>query len=151
MGAAADFASGTFSILSGLQQKEEMKAQAMAAEYNAGIERIRGLQGQAQVRQDLNETIAAINTLQAARGVDIDSASARMVRDRRREKSYENENNVVLGSKLSELDLNEQARGLRRGAPWAAAGGFIQGLSDFDKGAQRIAQFFANSGGGGGG
>ena len=139
MGAVADAASGVFSIMSGLQQKEEMKAQAMAAEYNAQIERIRGIQGAADVREDLNETIAAINTLQAARGGDMDSASARLIRKSRRDKSSENENSAKLGSKLKELDLNEQASGLRRGAPWAAAGGFVQGLSDFAKAGEKMA------------
>jgi len=150
MGAVADVAAGGFSILSGLQRKEDMKGQAMAAEYNAQIERIRGIQGAADVRADLNETIAAINTLQAARGGDMDSASARLIRKSRRDTASENENSVRLGSKLKELDLNEQASGLRRGAPWASAGGFIQGLSDFTKAGEKIAGAFTGSGGGGG-
>lgn len=145
MAVVGDVVSGAFSILSGLQRKEEMKAQAMAAEYNAGIERIRGMQGAADVRADLNETIAAINTLQAARGGDMDSATSRLIRQDRRRTARDTENSVKLGSKLNELNLKEQARGLRRGAPWAAAQGFVQGVSDFTQAAERA--FGGGSGG----
>lgn len=131
MSAVANGARGVFSIFSGLQEKENLKAQAMAAEYQAQIDNLRGVQASANQREQLNRVLGSIAALRAARGLGADSPTAAAIRKDQRRRSADAEANAVLGHRLSGMANRERARGLRRAAPWAAMNGFIQGLDAF--------------------
>lgn len=142
MGAAADFAQGTFSILSGLNEKERLKEQAYAAEYEAQIHRLRGKQEGAARREELNSTLSAISVLRSQRGLSSDSPTAMAIRRDQRRQSRDAENAAVLGHKLDETASRNRASSLRRAAPWAAAGGFARSLSSFADGANKFSSMF---------
>lgn len=125
---ATSAAQGGMSILQGFQEREAMKGQAMAREFEAKMARLQGKQAQVSRLDELNQALGAIDTMRAGRGVNIDSATGAAIRQDRRERSRYATNNEVLGYRLDAVSKDNEARGLRRGSRWAVIKGFGRAL-----------------------
>lgn len=112
------------SIAGGFGQAAALKTEARNLEFQAKAERLRGKQISAQRRDQLNETLSAIDSIRASRGLATDSLGGMAIRAKQREVSRNNENSEVLTSKFRETDLKAQARSRRRAAPFAIIAGF---------------------------
>ena len=112
------------SIAGGFGQAAALKSEAKGLEFQAKAERLRGKQISEARRSELNETLAAIDSIRVDRGLNIDSLGGMAIRARQRKIARNNENNEVLSSKLRETDLKSQAAAKRRAAPFAIIGGF---------------------------
>lgn len=122
---------GGMSILGGFQQREAMKGQAMAKEYEARMARLQGKQANVNRLDELNQALGAIDVIRAGRGVNIDSATGAAIRQDRRERARNAINNEVLGYRLDAMSRENEARGLRRSGRWAVVSGFGSALNSF--------------------
>lgn len=134
-------------IWSGFARSRAAREEAMAAEYRAGINRLRARQQGAQGAESVVQTLAAIQTLRAGRGLSADSPTAALIRRGIRRRGADATNNAVLTSLLgADAEMNNAA-GLRRSAPLYVVQGFANGLQN----AAQAVNAFGGSGGGGGG
>ena len=124
---------GGMSIAEGMSQSSAMKSQAKAAEYEAKIANLRGVQKSASRKEELNQALGAIDTIRAGRGLSGGSATARAIRSDRRERSRYAENNEVLSERLVGMSKRNEAAGLRAGAKWATIKGFGKAAGHFMK------------------
>lgn len=123
--------SGFSSIASGLNESAQMRSQAAAAEYNAQISDIRATQISADRKDELNAALGSINAIRSTRGVSLDSATGRAIRNDRRRRARDAENTEVLGERLNGMSLRNEASGLRRASKWAKISGFAKSLPSF--------------------
>lgn len=112
-------------LVQGLGQKAALKSEAKSLEYQARAEKLRGKQISAVRRQELNETLATIDSIRVSRGLSIDSPGGANIRRQNRVVSQTNENAEVLSSKFRETDIKTQAAAKRRAAPFALLGGVM--------------------------
>lgn len=111
------------SIIGGLGQRAALKTEARHLEFQAKAERLRGKQISAARRDDLNETLAAIDSIRTSRGLEADSIGSLAIRREQRQNARTNENAEVLSSKFRETDLKASAASRRRAAPFAVLSG----------------------------
>jgi len=122
---------GGMSIAQGYQQRETMRGQAAAAEYQAKISELQGKQVNGQRLDELNQALGAIDTMRAGRGVNLDSETGRAIRRDRRTRATTAINNEVLGYNSAAQSKRNEATGLRRAGKWAVISGFANSLSSF--------------------
>jgi len=134
--------SGAASIASGFSRRAALKSQAKSAEFEAQIAELRADQASADRRAELNDTIAAINTIRAARGVSGDSPNAAAIRAQARRESRRAESREVLGERLGAVSKRTETSSLRRAAPFAVIGGIAEGLPSFASAASRFDKGF---------
>lgn len=144
---AASAVKGVSSIVGGMNESAAMRSQAAAAEYEAKIADLRGIQAAGDRRQELNDVLGAIDSIRSGRGVSLDSATGRAIRRDRRESSRYAENIDVLNHRLEGSALRNQAAGLRRGAKWKKVKGFLDAIPDFASAAGGSPGFGGGSGG----
>lgn len=123
--------SGFSAIQGGRTEAARLKSQAKMQEYNAKIAELRGKQVSADRREELNSTLAAINTIRASRGVGMDSPNAAAIRKQTREQSQRAETREVLSERLGAVSARTEASQLRGAAPFAVLSGFAKGASHF--------------------
>jgi hypothetical protein len=112
------------SLVGGFQKRAALKSKAKALELQAKGERLRGKQISAIRRDQLNATLANIDSIRASRGLSIDGPGGVNIRRRNRITSQTNENAEVLSSKFRETDIKTRAAAKRRAAPFALLTGF---------------------------
>lgn len=140
MSAALQMVPAVGGLVQGLGQRAALKSEAKALEYQAKAEQLRGKQISAVRRQELNETLATIDSIRVSRGLSVDSPGSVNIRRQNRSVSQTNENAEVLSSKFREMDIKTQAAAKRRAAPFALlagitnAAGSLAGTSFFNKG-----------------
>jgi hypothetical protein len=123
--------SGGLQMAQGLNQASAMRARAKAAEYDAKVFDLRGKQRAAAAEDQLNDVMASINTIRAARGGTSGSATGRAIAADRRSDAQFAENNAVLSERFNAQSRRNRASGLRSGARFAAISGFARGFSSF--------------------
>ncbi len=126
---------GGASIYQGFADSARLKGQASAAELDAKISGLRAKQVAAQRTEELNDVLGAINTLRSARGVGLDSATGRAIRDDRRKKGKEQRNSDVLQELMGRDRSKARARSLKSQARAAPVLGFVSALGDFSQAA----------------
>ena len=141
MGLASDAVSATASLMGGFERRRAAKEQAMAAEYRAGISRLRSKQVAAEGARNLNDTIGAINAIRAARGLSQDSGTAQAIARGAREDNAAATNSAVL-SELLDMDAERnKARSLKRSAGMYAFQGFAEAASTMSSSVKTFAKF----------
>lgn len=123
---AASAVQGLGSIVEGVNESNAMKSRAHAADYEARIAELRGKQQGAARKVELNQALAAIDTLRAGRGVGSDSATGRAIRADAREESDYAINNEVLSHRLAAMSAKNEASALRAGAKSVRLAGFLK-------------------------
>lgn len=127
--ATAAAVSAGASIYGGLQQRRAAKEAAMAADYRAGVMRLRADQASAEGARELSDTLNAIKAVRASRGLSADSPTARAIRAAERERGAARTNNAALSQLLGMDAERNQARGLRSSANFYAVQGFANAAS----------------------
>lgn len=122
--------SAGFSILSGFNQSSRMKAQAKAAEMDARNVQLQAKQIAGLRMEEINDVIAAVDSVRSGRGLSLDSATGRAFRKDRRKRGLERKNIEVLGRLQQRDSLLTRSSNLKSGAKLAVIGGFVNAMDD---------------------
>jgi hypothetical protein len=118
------------SFLSGKASAKANAASAAAAKQEAAMARLAGIQSAELHREQLRQTLGAIDAITAQRGVDPNSPTGEAIRRKTQEDAYRDEAVEALGylSKASASEL--QAKGYRRASKYALPLAMLGGIAD---------------------
>lgn len=128
MAAALPVISGGFSIAKGFAQAKGLKREAKELELQRRDQDLAGRQQSSIHRQNLNTALNTIEAVRATRNVR-DSFGTAVAREENLDNAISNENIAVLNSNLRRDALGRAAASKRRAAPFALAGGLLQGAN----------------------
>lgn len=129
--AAGAFAKGVAGIASGFQQGKSLAAQAQAARIEGEFARIRKTQGQANSREQMATTLAAIMGVRSARGAGLDSQTGMAIERRTRQDFYRQEAIAALAETQRAGAAMSAARGLSSASRWAVPISVLGAAGDF--------------------
>lgn len=121
------------SIAQGFSQKNQLRAQASAAELDAKYSQLRALQIGAIREEEMADVISSVNLLRSGRGLNLDSATGRALRAEARRRGSEAKRQDVSNEILNRNSLSAKAKGLRSAsgvAPWIGFANAAGDISD---------------------
>jgi hypothetical protein len=127
---ASSAAAAGSTIIGGFNQSSQMKAQAKAAEMDARNVQLQAKQIAGLRMEEVNDVIAAVDTVRSGRGLSLDSATGRAFRKDRRQRGLERKNVEVLGRLQQRDSLLTRSSNLKSGARAAVVSGFLEALPD---------------------
>ncbi len=113
------------SIMSGRAQAKQLGMESLMYERQAKDTDLQATQSSARRREELLASLAAVTASRAARGLSLDTPSARAVERELRRQSVRDEGAENLGFKNQAYALRTTAAMRRRGASNANAAGYI--------------------------
>lgn len=129
--AAASVAKGVSTVLGGVAQSRANKAQALGAQIERDMARLRGKQIGERSREDLQTRIGNIDAIRTARGASLDSQTGQLIERRTMKDAYRDEGVAMLGE-LNRAGAAEQARrGYRTASRWAIPMSVLSASGDF--------------------
>lgn len=106
-------------LFSGFATAKAQAAQAQQARIDGQIALTRGVEAGEQAKQQLRQTLGNIDTIQNARGIDVDSPSAQAVTAKTIQDSDRNEAITRLGALSQAQGYATQAFGYQTASNWA--------------------------------
>lgn len=128
VGAAAPIVSGGLSVFSGAKERQSLREQAFASEYEARSFDLRARQASADRRSELRDAMAAIQVARAGSNVSLDSPTALAVERGLRAASSRAEVREVLGEKQAAFGKRLEAKQLRKAGNSALISGIARGI-----------------------
>ncbi len=129
--AAASAAKGVSTILGGFAQSRAFKAQALGAQIERDMARLRGTQIGERSREDLQSRLQNIDSIRTARGASLDSQTGQMIERRTMRDAYRDEGVARLGELNREGAAEQARRGFRTSARWAIPMAVLGAAGDF--------------------
>ena len=129
--AAASAAKGVTTVLGGVAQARALKAQALGAQIERDMARLRGKQIGERSREDLQTRLQNIDAIRTTRGASLDSQTGQLIERRTMKDAYRDEGVAMLGE-LNRQGAADQARkGYRTAARWAVPMAALSSVGDF--------------------
>ena len=129
--AAASAAKGVTTVLGGVAQARALKAQALGAQIERDMARLRGKQIGERSREDLQTRLQNIDAIRTTRGASLDSQTGQLIERRTMKDAYRDEGVAMLGE-LNRQGAADQARkGFRASARWAVPMAALNAAGDF--------------------
>jgi hypothetical protein len=131
MAAAGSAAKGVSTLLGGVAQSRAFKAQALGAQIERDMARLRGTQIGERSREDLLSRQQNIDSIRTARGASLDSQTGQLIERRTMRDAYRDEGVARLGELNREGAAEQARRGFRTAARWAIPMAALNSLGDF--------------------
>lgn len=140
--------SAATSVMAGRAQSKQLGMEALMYERQAKDTDLQATQSSARRREELVASLAAVTASRAARGLSLDTPSARAVEKELRRQSVRDEGAEGLGFKNQSYALRTTAAMRRRGASNANLSGWLNAAGSIIDAAGNV---MSMGGGGGGG
>lgn len=127
--AAGPILSGGLSIFGGLKQRQSLKEQAFAAEYEARSFDLRAKQIAADRSAELRSALSALEVRRAQSNVDPNSSTAQAFEGSARRQSATATDREQLAERQAGFAKRQEARQLRKAGNAALIGGIAQGIA----------------------
>ena len=129
--AAVSAAKGASTVLGGVAQESAFKAQALGAQIERDMAKLRGKQIGERSREDLQTRLQNIDAIRTTRGASLDSQTGQLIERRTMKDAYRDEGVAMLGE-LNRQGAADQARkGYRTAARWAVPMAALSSVGDF--------------------
>lgn len=129
--AGASALQGVSTIFGGFAQSRANKAKAQAAEIEARMARLQGLQIGEQSREALAGALGNIAVITSARGVSNDDPTGRVIERRTIQDAYRDEAVAVLAARNRASNAQLEARGYRSASRWSVPLAVMNSASSF--------------------